>query len=530
MAVQMQVAFSSIMRGAGIFAGGPYNCAQGKLNEALGSCMKAKPAPDVQSSISATESRAQDGSIDDPSNLASQKIFMFSGTQDTTVYPQVMEALYEYYNNYVSKSNIYFDNTVDAAHTQPTTNPQMNSCTRSYSPYVSYCEYDGAGNALSQIYGVLNPRNNGTLTGQMLEFDQSEFLSNPASKSIADTGYVYIPDSCMKNESCVLHIALHGCLQNYGSVNNEYIDNSGYNEWADTNNIVILYPQTIVSNVSPSNPNACWNWWGYNNNPSSYDTKSGYQMNMVYEMIQRMTSGLVTIPAPTNLVATSVTETSVSLQWSPVTGATGYYVQRDGATLNSVAVSTTSFTDSSVASGSSYEYTVTATDGQSISPPSSAVSVQTPGNPPPLSAPQNLQVTGVTATSVSLSWSAVSGADGYNVYRYDMKVNTDTVVGTSYADEGLQSLTRYVYDVTAVRGDEESSPSNVVEANTESSYVCTTTTASNYAHVQAGRAFVSVGKAFAVGSEQDMGLYNTAIITTLSETSPSYYVIGDCDQ
>merc|ERR1711934_281398 len=335
MAVQMHIAYSSIMRGSGIFAGGPYNCAEGKLNVALGSCMKGIPSPDVQSSISTTNSRASSGDIDDPSNLAFQKVFMFSGTQDTTVYPAVMNALYEYYQNYMSNGTIVYENTVDAAHTQPTTNPKMNSCTRSYSPYVSYCDYDGAGNTLKHIYGDLAPRNNGTLGGQMLEFDQSEFLANPGSKSIADTGYVYVPKSCANNESCTLHVALHGCLQNYGSVGDEYIDNAGYNEWADTNNFIILYPQTIASSFNPSNGNACWNWWGYNNNPNTYDTQSGYQMNMIYEMIQRISSGLVTIAAPTGLEASSATETSVTLKWGSVSEATGYFVQRDGTTLNS---------------------------------------------------------------------------------------------------------------------------------------------------------------------------------------------------
>ena len=188
----------------GVFAGGPYNCAEGSIVDALGTCMKGSPAPNVQNFIQTTNSRASAGTIDDPSNLATQKVFMFSGTDDTTVYPAVMHALYQYYENYMNDSLIYFEDTLKAAHTQPTINTKMNQCTRSYSPYVSYCNYDGAGLALQQIYGTLNPRNDGTLTGQMLEFDQSEFLSNPASKSIADTGYVYVPESCMQNSSCTV--------------------------------------------------------------------------------------------------------------------------------------------------------------------------------------------------------------------------------------------------------------------------------------------------------------------------------------
>lgn len=51
-------------------------------------------------------------------------------------------------------------------------------------------------------------------------------------------------------------------------------------------------------------------------------------------------------------------------------------------------------------------------------------------------------------------------------------------------------------------------------------------TASNYTHVQAGRAYHSGGYAYANGSNQRMGLYNTFATTTLKRTAPNYWVIG----
>jgi poly(3-hydroxybutyrate) depolymerase len=55
-------------------------------------------------------------------------------------------------------------------------------------------------------------------------------------------------------------------------------------------------------------------------------------------------------------------------------------------------------------------------------------------------------------------------------------------------------------------------------------------TASNYAHVSAGRAHfvMTTGHAAANGSNQDMGLYNTYYVTTLKMTGSNYYVIGSC--
>ena len=58
---------------------------------------------------------------------------------------------------------------------------------------------------------------------------------------------------------------------------------------------------------------------------------------------------------------------------------------------------------------------------------------------------------------------------------------------------------------------------------------CTETTASNYAHVSAGRANLSgFYQVYAAGSGNYMGWYNTYTITTLAETSTGYYEVGSC--
>jgi len=81
--------------------------------------------------------------------------------------------------------------------------------------------------------------------------------------------------------SCRLHLALHGCSQNYGTVGNAFVWNAGYNDWAEGNNIIVLYPQTTSSGV---NPNSCFDWWGYTG--SNYATRGGIQMAAIYRMVQ----------------------------------------------------------------------------------------------------------------------------------------------------------------------------------------------------------------------------------------------------
>jgi len=73
----------------------------------------------------------------------------------------------------------------------------------------------------------------------------------------------------------------------------------------------------------------------------------------------------------------------------------------------------------------------------------------------------------------------------------------------------------------------ESAFSKEVKGTTKSAWTCKTFTASNYAHVQAGRAYQEGGFCYAVGSNDYMGLYNLQI-TTLAETAQAFYVVGSC--
>jgi poly(3-hydroxybutyrate) depolymerase len=151
------------------------------------------------------------------------------------------------------------------------------------------------------------------------------------------------------------------------------------------------------------------------------------------------------------------------------------------------------------------------------------------GSAPVLSPPAGLAVTASTASSITLSWSAASGATGYNVYRNGNKANAAALTATGYTDAGLTPSTSYSYQVATVgAGGVESARSGVVMASTAAGFTCTATTASNYAHVQAGRAHASGGYALANGSNQSMGLNNTFFTSTLAQTAAGYYVIGNC--
>ena len=151
------------------------------------------------------------------------------------------------------------------------------------------------------------------------------------------------------------------------------------------------------------------------------------------------------------------------------------------------------------------------------------------GTPPSsLPAPTGVGTSGATNTSMVITWNAVSGATGYNVYRGGSKVNASAVTSTSYTDSGLSPGTTYSWTVTAIdSGGAESVPSAAATGTTTGS-AATCYTASNYAHTTAGRAYAYFGYTYANGSNQNMGLWNIYTITTLKQTGPNYYVIGSC--
>ena len=158
-------------------------------------------------------------------------------------------------------------------------------CAQLGTPYVGKCNYDGAGTALQQIYGTLSAPAS-TPSGQILSFSQSKFVPSPTAKGLADTGYYYVPASCASGEPCRIHVSFHGCEQSAAEVKDAYYGHAGYNEWADTNHIIVLYPQ---AHSSSGNDYECWDFWGYDG--SNYATKSGTQLAAVRAMVGWLAAG-----------------------------------------------------------------------------------------------------------------------------------------------------------------------------------------------------------------------------------------------
>jgi poly(3-hydroxybutyrate) depolymerase len=299
-AVQMHMAHSSTFKGAAIYAGGVYWCAgAGGAATALANC-GGETLPTNQASYNSTlaaseaylATQASLGTIDPVANLAGQPVYLWSGTKDQVVNPLEMVDLQTQYLRH--GANVRFDNTFPAAHGWESPNGELD-CGTAGSPYMVKCSangtvYDSVQTWLTMFLGSLAPRNDGKLQGALMTFDQAEFGASP-NVSMSPTGSVFVPKSCAQGKTCGFVLAMHGCLQQSALIGGRWVAQAGINEWADTNGLVVLYPDTMASTApAPTNPNACFDWWGYSNQVDpNYAIKSGLQMSVLYAMVQRVT-------------------------------------------------------------------------------------------------------------------------------------------------------------------------------------------------------------------------------------------------
>ena len=65
----------------------PFYCAQDEKTTALDACKVAPDLINVTTLVDITHTVATDGLIDDPQNMADDKVYLFSGTLDTVVVP-----------------------------------------------------------------------------------------------------------------------------------------------------------------------------------------------------------------------------------------------------------------------------------------------------------------------------------------------------------------------------------------------------------------------------------------------------------
>ncbi len=169
--------------------------------------------------------------------------------------------------------------------------------------------------------------------------------------------------------------------------------------------------------------------------------------------------GAFTVPfkvvlSPVDKVSMSSTKDTISLSWKSVPGASEYnvYMLQDGKYVLKQSTAATSYKATSLKEGTAYSFKIVAESADGILSTEKIVSTKT--------APNGLSVkkikATVTDTTVKLSWSKATGAEGYRIERLDGKTwkKVDSTKSTSYTVKKLSPYTKYTFRIVTYLKDQ----------------------------------------------------------------------------
>jgi hypothetical protein len=166
------------------------------------------------------------------------------------------------------------------------------------------------------------------------------------------------------------------------------------------------------------------------------------------------------ITVPTHVHIGAITQTSLTVQWTNASGATGYNVYSwDGNRaflIGSTTPSVPSLKINNLTSGVAYYFYVQATNATN-SVNSDWVSATTLSTG--IAAPSNVKAQGVGPSNIALSWNNVANASGYTIYIWNGNANSSPTVlatlaahTTGYQAIGLLPGATYWFYVQATSG------------------------------------------------------------------------------
>jgi feruloyl esterase len=379
--------------------------------------------------------------------------------------------------------------------------------------------------ALTALLALPSPSQAATLT------KVTGFGSNPGALNM----WVYLPDNLPANAPAV--VALHGCTQSA----NAYYSNSGWRKFADLYGFALIFPEATTL---PSN---CFQWF------QEGDIKRGQGESLsIAQMVTYATGSYHLDAARVSITGLSAgaAMTAVMIATYPdlfhaasIVAGLPYRCSPPASTstcMNGPVSKTPADWGSLVrAAYSGYtgprpkvaiwhgqaDYTVNKANGDELRDQFTNVLglSQTPASTTALPGGTTMETYGTGA----LRYYKIAGmGHGTPVDPGNAADQCGTAgayfldtICSAYHDAGFFDLTT------------STPPTSPTPTPTATPTVTPTVpplacfTSSNYAHTQAGRAHQSAGYAYANGSNQAMGLWNTFVTTTLKQTGAGYYEV-----
>jgi hypothetical protein len=338
MSTQLHVAFSDLFQGSAAIAGGPFDCSlqNTDVKTVKEQCMLGLASEKGYAYFYAQAvSLFSNGQIANLNNLKSKPVYIFNSADDQVIAPVLGFINNEFFTQLESKVTaealLYPDSPgYLVAHGMANNNPYfglflseeigsvdpytpcapsggqstpwyLKLISRGADPWLYYCQYPDAitplpvtpastpEKILKTLYGSIKPmgtpKDSGFFTLEQLPYAQ---MVDPTIKTVQDlnarglnqNAFAYVPEFCQNiNNTCKLHVALHGCQQFTGwtivpkvgsyfykkgmlsfPFGNTFYYQSDFAAFAETNQMIVLFPQAwnIGTDASSVNPYGCW--------------------------------------------------------------------------------------------------------------------------------------------------------------------------------------------------------------------------------------------------------------------------------
>lgn len=244
---------------------------------------------------------------------------------------------------------------------------------------------------------------------------------------------------------------------------------TGYIVYRSTNGSSFSKIKTLTSSSTSYTNTGLTSGSSYWYAVASYQTSNGKtSISSKSSSVKVTTTTSASVPTPKNFKIAEYSNSAVKFTWSAVSGVTGYYIYRstNGTSYTKIkdiiSPSTTTYTNGSLSSGKKYYYLIASYKKSSsgtiaIGPKSSSPVTVTTTTATSVPAPTNFRIDEYSSNAIKLSWTKISSATGYYIYRstdgtsYTKIKDITSASTTTYTNGSLSSGKKYYYRIASYK-------------------------------------------------------------------------------